>query len=345
MLGAVLPLTGTLASFGEACAAGMRVGVQRVNAAGGVHGAPLELVVLDSHGQADRAIDAANVLLDDHHPVIVLGEVASAVTMAIGPVVATGGGVLLAPVATHPGILEGGDTVFALAAFDRRQGEVAAAWSLAQGWRRAGVLIDGGIAYSTTLAEAFVEAFVAGGGVVVAREAYVGSGLAGAVAVIGRARPEVIFAPGFYADGAAVLKEARAAGFTMPVLGGDGWDSPELAGLAGAAAEGALFVNHFAPDDPEPATAAFVAAWRAEHETLPDGIAALGHDAILVAADALQRASSRDPAGIAAALRATDLTTLATGPVRYAGERAPLRSMVILRVTGGVPRYVTRVLP
>ena len=51
---------------------------------------------------------------------------------------------------------------------------------------------------------------------------------------IAAAKPEVIYVPGYYEEVGKICKQARELGITVPIIGGDGWDSPKLVEIAGA---------------------------------------------------------------------------------------------------------------
>ena len=95
--------------------------------------------------------------------------------------------------------------------------------------------------------------------------------------------PDVLFVPGYYTDIGPIAKQAREVGLTVPLLGGDGWDSPALvkgAGGPGGALEGSFFTDHYSVNSTAPTVRKFVAAYKAANNgAVPDALAALGYDA------------------------------------------------------------------
>ena len=74
-----------------------------------------------------------------------------------------------------------------------------------------------------------------------------------------------------------------------PLLGGDGWDSPQIWDLGGESLNGSYISNHYSVDDPSPAIQDFVNRFKAKYNgTAPDALAALGYDAMMVLADAIE---------------------------------------------------------
>ncbi|MFN6040524.1 MAG: ABC transporter substrate-binding protein, partial [Phycisphaerae bacterium] len=109
------------------------------------------------------------------------------------------------------------------------------------------------------------------------------------------AKPDVIYIPGYYTDVGNIAIQARRLGITKPMLGGDGWDSDQLAKIAGDAIEGSYYTNHYAPDQPDAKVQDFIKAYRAEFGgATPDGLAALGYDAAKILFEAMERAKTTD---------------------------------------------------
>ena len=129
------------------------------------------------------------------------------------------------------------------------------------------------------------------------------------------------------------------------LLGGDGWDSPRLTEIAGPAGDGAYFSNHYSPQDPSPATARFVSAYRARYGELPDSVAALSYDAGRLVADAIQRAGEATGPRIREALAATRDFAGVTGNLTFDLDRNPVKSITILKIEGGRYRFVEKIEP
>src|SRR5207248_2865506 len=108
------------------------------------------------------------------------------------------------------------------------------------------------------------------------------------------AQPEAIFVPGYYTEAGLIAKQARSLGIKVPLLGGDGWDSPKLSEIGGSAIDGCYFSTHFSPKDQNPKVQDFVHKYQAKFNAMPDGMAPLGYDAMMILADAIKAAGSTD---------------------------------------------------
>ena len=93
-------------------------------------------------------------------------------------------------------------------------------------------------------------------------------------------------------------RQARSLGLKMPLLGGDGWDSPKLIEIAGSSLEGCYYSTHFSVEDKAPKVQDFVKKYQAKYKTMPDGMAPLGYDAMIILADCIKAANSTDGANV-----------------------------------------------
>jgi hypothetical protein len=145
----------------------------------------------------------------------------------------------------------------------------------------------------------------------------------------------VIFVPGYYGDVALFAKQARDKGITVPLLGGDGWDSPSLYQIGGAALDGCYFSNHYSPDDADPLVQKFVSDYKARYGTIPDALAATAYDAARIMFDAIKRANSLEGPAIRDALAATKDFPGVTGKVTFNENRDAVKPIVMIKIQPG----------
>lgn len=214
--------------------------------------------------------------------------------------------------------------------------------------RTAAIYVDNSSDYSKSLAREFETTFIRNGGVIIAKEAYLQKDVnfRSALARIAAQSPDVIFVPGYYQEVGLIVRQARELSMQMPILGGDGWDSPRIVQYAGAVALNNTFhVNHFSPDDRSSRMLKFVAAYRAEYGVTPDAVAALGYDAALLLIDAIKRADSTDGSKIAKALAQTRNLRVVTGKLTINDTHDPIKSAVIITMVNGKQVFYTRIDP
>lgn len=333
-------LTGSEATFGQSAHNGIAMAVEELNAAGGVHGRKIRVISEDDQSKAEEAANAVSKLISGNDVVAILGESASSNSLAAAPICQRAGVPMISPSSTNPAVTLVGDYIFRMCFIDPYQGPVLARFAAADlGAKRAAILTDVRSDYSRGLTETFRKAFTEAGGTVVAEQSYSkgDSDFRAQLTVIGKARPEVIFVPGYYSDAGPIAVQARDLGIKVPLLGGDGWESPKLIEIGGEAMEGAMYSNHYHADDPAPAVRAFVSGYEKKFRARPDAVAALAYDATKLLADAIRRAGpgfTREK--VRDALAATDGLQGVTGAITFDENRNPRgKRAVIIEVRNG----------
>ena len=341
-------MTGSEATFGQLTHNGVKLAVEEFNAAGGFNGKKVVLKAYDTQGRAQEAGTAVTRLITDDKAIAVIGENASGLSIAGGRVAQRYGVPLISPSSTNPQVTQLGDMIFRVCFIDTFQGYVIARFTREHlELDRVAVLYDQALPYSTGLRDDFRREFTKRGGTILAEQAYTGGDqdFNAQLLTIREADPQAVFVPGYYTDAGNVLVQARKLGLKMPFLGGDGWESPQLAKIAGPAADGSYFAAHYSPEDERAETKAFVARFREVYGMLPDSTAALGYDSARLLFDALGRAGTTEGKPLAAAIAATRDFRGVTGTFSIDAERNARKPAVILTMKDGEPRFVTSVPP
>jgi branched-chain amino acid transport system substrate-binding protein len=130
-----------------------------------------------------------------------------------------------------------------------------------------------------------------------------------------------------------VARQARRLGIKAPLMGGDGWESPELLKIGGVDIVGSYYSNHFAHDLPSARAKQFITAYGAKYNEAAPALAALGYDATLAILDALRRAGSTNPRAVRDALATTTELDAVTGRLTLDANRNPVKPAVVVRVT------------
>jgi branched-chain amino acid transport system substrate-binding protein len=347
-LGEVASLTGKQASFGQTNHRGAVFAVEEINATGGVLGRKLELVTEDTRSLQGEAATVAKKLLTRDKVTAVLSETGSSAALEIAPLCQTAGVPMISAVGTNPRITEAGSYIFRACFIDPFQGTVLAKFAAhSLKVRRVGVLVSSANAYSVGLAKYFRTDFTAAGGAVVAEQKYADGDkdFRAQLTTIKAANPDAIFASGDYSESALICKQARELGLTVPIFGGDTWDSPALLEIGGKAVEGGYFSAHFSPDSQDPAVQGFVRRFTKRWGTAPDTGTSLGYDAVMVVADALRRAGSTEGKKLRDALATTKDFAGVTGKITIDAQRNASKSAVIFTVRDGKFVYVESVAP
>ena len=348
LIGEVGPLTGPEATFGDSTHKGIELALRLANEKGGVKGRRLAVRVVDDRGSAEEAAAAFAKLVDADKVVLVLGEATSTRSIAMAAVAEKLATPMISPAATNPKVTAGNAFVFRVCFTDPFQGYVMAKFARDNlKLSKVAVLQDPRNDYSVGLAQSFTARFKAAGGKVVREETYAAGAtdFKAQIVALKAAEPEAIYLPGYYGDVGVFAQQARALGLKAPLLGGDGWSSGKLFVGGGAAIEGSYFSDHYSTQDPSPRIQEFLAEFRAAYGTEPDSFAALGYDALRVAANAIARAKSLSGPDLRDAIASTREFDGVTGVITVDAKHDATTPAVVLKVEGGKAVYQTTVAP
>lgn len=337
-LGAFMSLSGDTSQYGISALNGIRMAVEEANAAGGVKGSRVDLVVRDTRSDAVETAVAVEKLAREERVHALLGEVVSSRSLAAARVAQREQVPMLTPSATSPELTAVGDYIFRSCYTDTFQGAALARFGISTlSAMRAAMLVDRDQRYSVELARLIREDFERRGGKVVAQQEYSGgeSDFSVQLAEVGAAQPDVIFIPGYYMEVGLLARQARALGLSVPLVGGDGWDSPRLLQIGGDALAGGFYTTHFSAQDPDPLVQRFVADYRRLYGTPPDSFSATAYDAARIMLAAIERAPSLERAALRDSLAATRDFQGVTGSVTFNEERNAVKPIVVVRIGEG----------
>lgn len=347
LVGHFASMTGKEATFGQSTDNGIRLALKEINDQGGLNGKKLEVITYDDKGDSKEAGTAVTRLITSDHVVAVLGEVASSLSLAGGSVCEQYGVPMISPSSTNPSVTRGKEMVFRVCFIDPFQA-AAISQFITDNLKltKAAILYDQTQAYSKGLRDDFTKAFTAAGGTVVADQAYSGgdADFSAQLTTIKAASPEIIFVPGYYTEGGNIAIQARKLGITVPLIGGDGWDSSQLGAIGGAAIEGSYYSNHSAPDQPN--MTEFVSKYKAAYDgQTPDALGGLGYDAMMVLFDAMKRAPTLSGKDLAQAIAQTKDFHGVTGNITIDKDHNAQKGVVIVQMTNGKPVFAAAVDP
>ncbi len=348
LIGEVGSLPGPEATFGESTHQGIQLAIDEANEKGLIKGKKLAVKVLDDQGKPEEAATATTRLITQDKAVLILGEVASTRSIAMASVAENNQVPMISPSSTNPKVTEGKNFVFRVCFIDPFQGLVMAKFAHENlKLTKIAVLKDVRNDYSIGLTDVFTARFKDMGGEIVKEEAYSAGDkdFRAQLAAIKGSNPEAVYVPGYYTDVGLIAKQAKRVGLNVPLLGGDGWDSPKLFEIGGDAIEGGYFSNHYSTQDPSPKIQKFVADFKARFGVVPDGLAAMGYDAAKVAIDAIARAKSLAGPDIRDAIAETKNFDGVTGRITIDEQHNAVKPAVVVKVDAGKLAYQTTIAP
>ena len=311
-VGEISTLTGDYEAYGAAEAVAVAMAVEEINAAGGVLGRPLELVLYDCRTLQEEAVNTARRLTAEDKVTAVIGPSGSGLCIAAAPVFAEERIPHIATLPTNPLVTVDEDGKvrpysFRISFLDPYQGRVMA-WFAAKemDFKKAAILSEAQSEYSRDLRGFFIEHFKKYGGTIVAVEGFDSgaSDFRAQLAAIEESEPDVLIYPFMGRALPLAVRQAREMGLTMPIVGGDGYGN-FMWETAGTALGNTYWVSHIDRYDPtlKPFFDKYEARTGAECQEFMNAVAA--YDCVYWLKDAIERAGTDDPAKVRDALEAT----------------------------------------
>lgn len=345
-VGVILPLTGATATFGQESLNGLKLALEK----SAKEGPQLKMQVEDTQGTPAGAAAAVNKLISTDKVSVIIGEVASSNTIAASTAAQSAKIPLMTHASTNDAITIGKDFISRICFVDSFQGAVMAKFAVSDlKAQTAAVLVDSDSDYSRGLRDSFVATFKAAGGKIednlVISYSQKDRDFKTQLMKVRRAKPDVVFVPGYYTQVGAILRQAKELKLKAKFLGTDGWDSPDLFKIAGDAAAGHYVSSHFAADDTDPRVKQFVQEYKARNKENPGAMAALGYDAGFFMKEAVKKAGSSDPAKIRDAISTMKDFDGITGKITLDNNRNAVKPAVIVKTTEKEFKFYSRVNP
>ncbi len=341
-IGAVEDLTGPTAKYGIAIRQGFELAAQELNAKGGViDGRPLDLLFEDAAGTKEQAINAVKKLIGLDHVVAVLGPTLSNQMFAAGPFANDRKTPIIGTSNTATGITDIGPWVFRTSLPEADVLPVTLQRARAKyGFDTVALMYSNDDAYTKSGADVFKTALEKMGVKIATIETFgtKDTDFSPQLTKIKGLNVQAIVVSALAEAGAGLVLQARQLGIpkTVPIIGGNGFNSSKLPEIAGQAADGVIVGSPWFIGKPDPVNQKFVADFRAKFAADPDQFAAQAYDTLYILAAALDRARSTENAKLQEALLQTDYSGV-MGPFKFTPQRNPAETtgVVVLQVRDG----------
>jgi branched-chain amino acid transport system substrate-binding protein len=343
-LGSIFSLTGSYATIEDPALKGARLAVKQVNEAGGVQGRQIELIQYDGKSTLADIANAAQRLVHEDQVIAIVGVCDSGFYLASAPIAQDAGIPYIDAGGTVPNLPEQiGEYAHMMPFGDDYQAYVASEFAMKDlGAKTAFLLRDGDTDYTRAIAHFFQERFQRDGGKIIEESSY-HTGDTDYSSHITKIRgtnpaPDIIYAAMNPGDDATFVRQAREAGVTIPIIGGDAFDNPDLVKNAGAAnTADVYFTTHMAMSTDNPAAAKFIEAYKAEYGIPPENaFAGLGYDSVNLMVEAMNKASELSSKAINDAIFTITAFDGATGKADFSNpKRAPDKEVTLIAVKDG----------
>ncbi len=350
VIGMSISQTGAFAPYDGPVLDGAKFAVDEINAAGGVLGKQIKLVVKDNKFDAALAVQTTQELIDDGADALIVAcENSQAIAsgtlaqQAKIPALSTCNTSVRTPQAV-------GDYMYISLFSDNQQASMAADYACEQGYKTAYLLRSPDTEALDTTPQYFADAFAnICGGTVMGEDTFK-SGSTDYAPQVAKLKeldtqPDVIYSYIYVPDSAAFLKQLRAGGVQTPVIAADGNDDASFVEAAGAdAAEGFVFTSHGFPADGSPLKA-MLDAYKAGTGNDPSNapFTGAGYDQIKLLAKAAELGGSTEPEQVRAGMEQIKDLELSLGKYTYGAfpeGHAPLKDICLVKIEGGAPTLI-----
>ncbi|MFZ0614666.1 MAG: ABC transporter substrate-binding protein [Desulfobacterales bacterium] len=348
-IGVFLPLTGANAYGGQLELEGLQMAHQEFPT---VLGKKVELFIVDNKSDKVESANAVKRLISKEKAHAIIGTYGSSLAMAGGEVAEKARVPMVGTSCTNPLVTQGKEYVFRVCFIDPLQGAGAATYAYKTlGLKKAALLIDVANDYSVGLASFFQKSFAKLGGEVVTTLKYQSGDqdfTAQLTEIISK-KPDLLFIPSYFAEGAIIMKQANELGAHFTIMGGDAMDNPKIVEIGGKDVEG--FIHTTFPYDPSmkemnPVARNFTDNWQKLHpDKEPNVNAALGYDAYVILLDAIKRAGSADSQAITKALAATKDFEGVTGATTINASHDAEKPVGLVIIKDGKKTYIGSIVP
>ncbi len=319
-IGFNVPLTGFAAADGNSALIGAQLAVEQVNGAGGINGDMLELVVYDDQASPKESAPLAVKLTTQDRVIAGISGSYSGATRAAATIYQEESVPYISAYAVHPDITRAGDFVFRTSFMGEVQGRAGAKLIGGMMGLKRVAIITLNNDFGKSLATGFKEQAANFGIEIVSEYEYSikDREFGPIVSSVKADAPDAIYASGYFFTAGPLVRQLRAAGITVPVIGQEGYDGQKFIEIAGPDAEGVIITTSLDRDSTDPTARAFIDGFTAKAGYPADMVGASGHTAVLVMAEALKAAGHKDRAALRDAIAATKIHA-ATGDISFNG--------------------------
>lgn len=348
-IGVYLPLTGQNAFGGQLELEGVKLAQKEMPT---VLGRPVELVVVDNKSDKVEAANAVKRLTERDKVLAIIGTYGSSLALAGSEVSEKAKIPAVGTSCTNPLVTQGKKYYFRACFIDPYQGAAAATYAYENlGFKKAAILMDVANDYAVGLSAFFKRSYTKLGGQIVGEMKYTSGDqdfTAQLTELISK-KPDIVFMPAYFAEGALIMEQARELGATFRIMGADAMDNPDTVKIGGKAVEGFLLTTFpYEVSMPNMSAEAkkFTDAWRKTYpDKDPNVNAVLGYNCYYLIMDAIKRAGKADPEAVTKALAETKNLHTALGSLTINATHDAEMPVGIIEYKNGQRVYAGEVTP
>lgn len=334
-LGFTAALTGGAAAYGKSEEEGVRLAVEEINKKGDF---PIDLLVEDTKAVPADSMNATKKLIQEKVSMII-GPMTSNEAKAAGPIIQNAKVPSLEISVTAENITDIGDCIFRNSVPESKNiPQTVKKTHKLLGYKTAAILYAHDNEQHVTAQKYFQKTMEEEGVQVIDVETFGSkdSEYSAQLTNIQHKAPDVIVVCSYYQEGSRILKKMREMGMDQPVLGDNGFVSPELGKMAGAAADNVYVSSMWSADRKDEKVQKFVENYTKAYGRAPDQFAASAYDGVYMAMDAMQRAgTTTDHKKIRDALAQMKDFKGVCGTFSFDEKRDPVVDLILMKLQDG----------
>lgn len=334
-IGAALSLTGPAAVYGTTQQNGLQLALDEVNAAGDLQ---LELVIEDDASDPQQGINVFQKFINQDGVNAIIGPTLSNTAFSADPIAQEAGVPVLGISNTASGITEIGDFIFRASLTEAQViPQTIAAVQEEFTLERVAIMYGNDDAFTQSGFEVFEQALADSGLEVTTTETFAKGDrdFAAQLTKIAGTEPDALIVSALAEEAAGIIAQARDLGLDVPIVGGNGFNSPAIIANAGEAAEGVVVGAAWNSAAENPENEAFLAAYEEAFDAAPDQFATQAYTGLKILAEAITRAGSTDATAIRDALAEIAGLPTPLGEFSFTDARDALHPVVVQIVEGG----------
>jgi branched-chain amino acid transport system substrate-binding protein len=317
-IGAVLPLTGDLASYGQNARDGIMLYAEQVNASGGIDGRTVTVLFEDTAGQPAQAVSALKKLLTVNKAIAVIGGISSSTTLAMAPVANKNKVVLLSPAASAPGVTDAGPFVYRVWPSDVFESGRMAEYVMENDIQKIAVLYVNND-YGKAMVDSFKSALRdAAEDVVIAEDNFDpdSTDVRTQLSRIRSSDADWIYLISYPKDSAIILRQMTELGLKTRILATSSYEDPLILAAPARTIEGSIFTSPVPPASDNQVVADFRSSYQERFGKEPGLVADYGYDTLMALAEAI-KAGGATREGIASGIDALQPLQGASGLIEF----------------------------
>jgi branched-chain amino acid transport system substrate-binding protein len=337
-IGSIQTLTGNNSVFGQSIKRGLDLAAEEINANKFLGDATIRLITLDDKGDKQEGISVMTRLIEQDKVVAVMGPTLSSTAFAADPIAQKAGIPVLATSNTANGITEMGNFIFrnSLPEAGVIPGTLKTVIEKAKP-KKVAIIYESTNEFTKSAYDVFKAELEKSSIQISGTEAYSkgDTDFRTQLNKLKAGNPDMLVVSGLIGEAVPLVQQAREVGFTQPIIGGNGFNTPAIYQQAKEAAEGIIVGSAWFIGSPNPKSKAFVEAFKKKYNSDPDQFAAQAYDGMYQMATAIKTAGAAEPKAIRDALANIKNYEGVLGTFSFDANRNPVHPSVTLVVKGG----------